>query len=196
MPYSCTLIVLHTDAGDIKIELFCEATPKTCENFLAHCGQGTYNGTKIHRNIAGFMVQMGDPTGTGKGGDSIWGGKFKDEIKPTLRHNRRVSWCWNVNGPFTIGRLECFDHCSHYQVKTNKGIVSMANSGPDTNGSQFFITYARQVSLDGKYTIFGQVLEGSDTLDKLEEVKVDKKYRPVDPIYIKSVTIHANPLAK
>lgn len=88
------------------------------------------------------------------------------------------------------------DHCNHYEINTNKGIVSMANSGPDTNGSQFFITYARQVSLDGKYTIFGQVLEGSDTLDKLEQVKVDKKYRPLEPIYVKSVTIHANPLAK
>lgn len=110
------------------------------------------------------MVQMGDPTGTGKGGESIWGTKFKDEIKSTLRHNHR-------------------------------GIVSMANSGPDTNGSQFFITYDKQVHLDGKYTIFGKVLEGFDTLDRLEQLPVDKKHRPIDPVYINSVTIHANPLA-
>jgi peptidyl-prolyl cis-trans isomerase-like 3 len=107
---------------------------------------------------------MGDPTGSGKGGESIWGGHFKDEIKPTLRHNAR-------------------------------GIVSMANSGQDTNGSQFFITYGRQVSLDGKYTIFGKVIEGFEVLDELEEIPVDKKHRPVQSIYIKNVTIHANPFA-
>ncbi|CAN6647998.1 peptidyl-prolyl cis-trans isomerase [Trichomonascus vanleenenianus] len=157
-------VTLHTDLGDIKIEVFCESVPKTAENFLAHCAKGTYDGTKIHRNIKGFMAQMGDPTGTGKGGESIWGGKFEDEIKPTLRHNKR-------------------------------GIVSMANSGPNTNGSQFFITYAKQVPLDGKYSVFGKLIGGMDTLDKLEAVQVDKKNRPITPIYIKSVTMHANPLA-
>ncbi|KAK7206031.1 peptidyl-prolyl cis-trans isomerase-like 3 [Myxozyma melibiosi] len=159
-------VTLHTDLGDIKIELFCSSVPKTCENFLAHCALGTYDNTKIHRNIPGFMVQMGDPTGTGKGGESIWGGKFEDEIRPGLRHNAR-------------------------------GVVSMANSGPNTNGSQFFITYDKHSHLDGAYTVFGKVIDGQDTtLSELEEVKCDKKNRPLTPIYIKSVTIHANPLAE
>lgn len=110
------------------------------------------------------MTQMGDPTGTGKGGESIWGGKFEDDIKPTLRHNAR-------------------------------GIISMVNSGPNTNGSQFFITYAKHVSLDGNYTVFGRLIDGYETLDKIEQVDVDKKNRPLEPIYINNVTIHANPFA-
>jgi peptidyl-prolyl cis-trans isomerase-like 3 len=111
------------------------------------------------------MVQMGDPTGTGKGGESIWGGKFADEIRPSLRHNAR-------------------------------GVVSMANNGPNTNGCQFFIIYDRQVHLDGRYTVFGKVIDGLDTLDNLEQLEVDKKNRPREPVFIKSVTIHANPLAE
>ncbi|KAK9473989.1 peptidyl-prolyl cis-trans isomerase-like 3 [Dipodascopsis tothii] len=159
-------VTLHTDLGDIKIEVFCSAVPKTAENFLALCASGTYDDTLIHRNIKGFMVQMGDPTGTGKGGESIWGGKFEDEIKPALRHNAR-------------------------------GIVSMANSGPNTNGSQFFITYDKHVHLDGKYTVFGKVIDGADTtMAEIEAVAVDKKNRPREPIKLKSVTIHANPLAE
>jgi len=111
------------------------------------------------------MVQMGDPTGTGKGGASIWNNKFEDEIIPNLRHSDR-------------------------------GIVSMANSGPNTNGSQFFITYAKQGHLDGKYTIFGRVIGGWDTLDLLEKVEVNHKHRPLKEVHLKNVTIHANPLTE
>lgn len=158
-------LTLHTDVGDLKLELFCNEVPKATENFLALCASGYYNGTLIHRNISGFIVQMGDPTGTGKGGESIWGNKFEDEIRSSLKHDRR-------------------------------GVVSMANSGPDTNGSQFFITYARQPSLDAKYTIVGQVAEGTDTtLDVLERTEVNKKHRPLQDVLLKAVTIHANPLA-
>ncbi|KAH6945161.1 hypothetical protein HPB50_007460 [Hyalomma asiaticum] len=78
-------VTLHTDLGDIKIELFCEACPKTAENFLALCASDYYNGCLFHRNIKGFMVQTGDPTGTGKGGESIWGEKFADEIRDELK---------------------------------------------------------------------------------------------------------------
>ncbi|OLL27084.1 Peptidyl-prolyl cis-trans isomerase-like 3 [Neolecta irregularis DAH-3] len=158
-------VTLHTDLGDIKLEVFCDDVPRTAENFLALCASQYYNGCKIHRNMKGFMVQMGDPTGTGKGGESIWGGKFEDEIKASLKHNTR-------------------------------GIVSMANSGADTNGSQFFITYGQHSHLDGKYTVFGRVIDGGDTLESLEKVQVDKKNRPLEPLYLKSVTIHANPLAE
>ncbi|KAJ2559784.1 Peptidyl-prolyl cis-trans isomerase cyp10 [Coemansia sp. RSA 1933] len=159
-------VTLHTDLGDIKLEVFCDQVPKASENFLALCASGYYDDTVIHRNIAGFMVQMGDPTGKGKGGTSIWGRKFEDEIRTTLKHDRR-------------------------------GIVSMANSGPDTNASQFFITYARQPSLDAKYTIFGSVVDETDvTLAALERIDVDRKnHRPIKDVKIRSVTIHANPLA-
>ncbi|CAG8445424.1 5684_t:CDS:2 [Dentiscutata erythropus] len=153
-------VTLHTDLGDLKIEVFCEAVPKTAENFLALCASGYYDNNLVHRNIKGFMVQTGDPTGTGKGGNSIWGRKFADEIKSSLKHNAR-------------------------------GIVSMANSGPDTNGSQFFITYTKLPHLDTK------VIDGCDTtLDAIEKVPVDEKNRPTQEIRIKSITIHANPLAE
>ena len=139
--------------------------PKTAENFLALCASDYYNGTTFHRNIAGFIVQGGDPTGKGKGGQSIYAGNFEDEIRPALRHNAR-------------------------------GLVSMANRGKDTNGSQFFITYAAAPHLDGANTIFGRVLEGADTtLEAMEKVPVDKKYRPSEAIQVRNITIHANPLA-
>ncbi|KAI9679511.1 MAG: Peptidyl-prolyl cis-trans isomerase cyp10 [Caeruleum heppii] len=158
-------VTLHTTLGDLKIEVFCESVPKTAENFLALCASSYYDDTCFHRNIAGFIVQGGDPTGKGKGGHSIHIDNFEDEIRPALRHNAR-------------------------------GIVSMANRGPATNGSQFFITYAVAPHLDGKNTVFGRLLQGANTtLDAMEVVEVDKKYRPKDPFRIKTVTIHANPLA-
>ncbi|XP_014667751.1 PREDICTED: peptidyl-prolyl cis-trans isomerase-like 3 [Priapulus caudatus] len=158
-------VTLHTDFGDIKVELFCDQCPKACENFLALCASDYYNNTIIHRNIKGFMVQMGDPTGTGKGGTSIWGNKFDNEILDELKHNMR-------------------------------GVVSMANNGPNTNGSQFFITYSKQSHLDHKYTIFGKVIDGWDVLEELEKQPVSQKnYRPQTDIRLQGVTIHANPLA-
>ncbi|XP_055595605.1 peptidyl-prolyl cis-trans isomerase-like 3 [Uranotaenia lowii] len=158
-------VTLHTDVGDIKLELFCEDCPKTCENFLALCASDYYNGSIFHRNIKGFIVQTGDPTGTGKGGQSIWGRKFEDEFKDNLRHNER-------------------------------GMLSMANNGPNTNGSQFFLSYAAQPALDLKYTLFGRVIDGFEALDELEKLVVNPKtYRPVVEKRITSVTIHANPLA-
>ncbi|CAH1118984.1 unnamed protein product [Phaedon cochleariae] len=158
-------VTLHTDLGNLKIELFCESCPKACENFLALCASDYYNGSLFHRNIKGFIVQTGDPTGTGKGGTSIWDKKFEDEFKEQLKHNTR-------------------------------GIISMANNGPNTNGSQFFISYAVQPHLDLKYTVFGKVIDGLETLDELEKVPVNpKNFRPVSDIRINSVTIHSNPLA-
>ncbi|KAJ3247555.1 Peptidyl-prolyl cis-trans isomerase cyp10 [Chytriomyces hyalinus] len=157
-------LTIHTDLGDIKAEVFCEAVPRAAENFMALAASGYYNGNVLHRNIAGFMVQTGDPTGTGKGGQSIWGSPFQDEIKSTLKHNAR-------------------------------GILSMANKGPDTNRSQFFITYAKHPHLDSKYTVFGKVIDGMDTLDAIEKVPVDKSSRPLQDIRIRNITIHANPLA-
>mmetsp|Transcript_4604 Transcript_4604/g.12569 ORF Transcript_4604/g.12569 Transcript_4604/m.12569 type:complete len:164 (+) Transcript_4604:110-601(+) len=160
-------LTLFTTFGDLKLELFCDQAPLACENFLALCASGYYNGTIFHRNIKGFMVQGGDPTGTGKGGKSIFAtpnGKFPDEISDVLKHSKR-------------------------------GILSMANSGPNTNGSQFFITYKAHSHLNGKYTVFGHVIDGLDTLDRMEKIPSDAKDRPKQEIKIERVTIHANPLA-
>lgn len=160
-------VTLNTTLGSLKLELYCEQVPKAAENFLALCASGYYDGTLFHRNIKGFMIQGGDPTGTGKGGKSVFptpNGKFPDEITDTLKHTKR-------------------------------GIVSMANSGPNTNGSQFFITYNKHPHLNGKYTIIAQVIDGMDVLDKMEKIKVGAADRPVQEININNVTIHANPLA-
>ncbi|KAK6641587.1 Peptidyl-prolyl cis-trans isomerase-like 3 [Polyplax serrata] len=158
-------VTLHTDVGDIKIELFCEGCPRTCENFLALCASDYYKGCTFHRNIKGFIVQTGDPTQTGKGGSSIYGRKFEDEFKDEYKH-------------------------------TARGTVSMANNGPNTNGSQFFITYGPQPHLDLKYTVFGKVIDGFEALDELEKLTVNpKNYRPLTDTKINDVTIHANPLA-
>lgn len=111
----------------VDCRVFCDIVPKASFNFLALAASGYYDNTLFHRNIKGFMVQGGDPTGTGKGGESIWGGTFIDEFYSDLKHDAR-------------------------------GIVSMANNGPDSNGSQFFITYAAQPHLNNQYTIVGKVI--------------------------------------
>lgn len=158
-------LTLNTSHGKVKIELFCELCPLASKNFLALAASNYYDGTLFHRNIKGFIIQGGDPTGTGKGGSSIYGKTFKDEIVPELKHEKR-------------------------------GIVSMANSGPNTNGGQFFITYGKQTHLDGQYTIFGKVIEGFESLDLMEKEPVDAKDRPLNEIVLHSITIHANPIAE
>lgn len=157
-------VTLVTNLGKIKLEIFCDTVPKASFNFLALAAAGLYTNTAFLRNIKGFMIQGGDPTGTGKGGESIWGGTFKDEFHIDHKHDRR-------------------------------GILSMANEGPDTNKAQFFITYSAQPHLNDKYTVFGQVIDGWEVLDVMEKVPVGKKNRPVTEIRIEDVIIHANPLA-
>ncbi|KAJ2989854.1 hypothetical protein NUW58_g3255 [Xylaria curta] len=163
-------VTLHTNLGDLKVEVFCESVPKTAENFLALCASNYYDQSPFHRSIPGFMVQAGGPANPSpenpKGGQSIWGGTFEDEIRPTLKHNAR-------------------------------GIVSMANKGAGTNGSQFFLLFDKAPHLDGLNTVFGKLL-GDDslrTLAKLEAIEVDKKNRPKEKVIIERVTIHANPVA-
>jgi peptidyl-prolyl cis-trans isomerase-like 3 len=158
-------VTLHTTSGDLKLELYCDKTPITCKNFLALCAKGYYDNTIFHRNIKGFIVQGGDPTGTGKGGQSIYGPIFEDEIEPSLEHD-------------------------------SKGIISMANSGPNTNASQFFITYSKQMHLNGIYTIFGKIIDGFETLELMENESVGKNNRPIKDIKILSITIHSNPIAE
>ncbi|KAI3393497.1 hypothetical protein diail_4218 [Diaporthe ilicicola] len=163
-------VTLHTTAGNIKIEVFCDSVPKTAENFLALCASHYYDGSPFHRLIPSFMAQTGGPASPSpenpKGGRSIWGGTFDDEIRPALKHAQR-------------------------------GMVSMANKGPGTNGSQFFIIFDKAPHLDGLNTVFGKVI-GDDslaTLAKIEALEVDKKNRPKEPCRIENVTMHANPLA-
>ncbi|OAY35588.1 peptidyl-prolyl cis-trans isomerase CYP65 [Manihot esculenta] len=155
-------VQLHTTHGDLNIELHCDITPRTCENFITLCEQGYYNGVAFHRSIRNFMIQGGDPTGTGRGGESIWGKPFKDEVNSKLLHSGR-------------------------------GVVSMANSGPHTNGSQFFILYKSANHLNFKHTVFGGVVGGLTTLAAMEKVPVDDNDRPLEEIKINSITVFVNP---
>lgn len=158
-------LTLHTSLGDIKIELECAAAPRLCENFLALAASGSYGGTLFHRNVPGFLIQGGDPSGTGKGGLSIAGTKLPDEFHASLKHDSR-------------------------------GVVAMASSGPNTIGSQFYITYSRQPTLDNVYSVIGRVIHGLDVLEKMERLPTGKKHRPLEPPSITAVTIHANPFAE
>ncbi|EPQ67336.1 Bgt-3162 [Blumeria graminis f. sp. tritici] len=148
-----TKVVLQTTMGSITVELYDKHAPKTCTNFQTLASRGYYDETIIHRVIPDFMLQAGDPTGTGRGGDSIYGSPFEDEISHSLKH-------------------------------TGAGILSMANSGPNTNGSQFFITLAPTPWLDGKHTIFGRVTKGMSIAKRLGLVRTGPEDRPVEEVKI------------
>ncbi len=151
--------VVETSMGTFELELYSKETPKTVENFVGLARKGYYNGVIFHRVIDNFMIQGGDPTGTGRGGESIWGAKFKDEIVPTLKHDK-------------------------------PGTLSMANAGPNTNGSQFFITLVPTPWLDGKHTIFGKVTKGMDVVKAIGKVQTSKPGdRPLTDVVIKKITI-------
>lgn len=182
-----TLATIKTNMGEIKVKLFPEEAQKTVENFTTHAKNGYYNGLIFHRVIKDFMIQGGDPTGTGMGGESIWGHSFEDEFDVKL-HNI-------------------------------KGALSMANAGPNTNGSQFFIVQADNVPanmigqmkempesfpedivkayeekggtpwLDFRHTVFGQVVEGIEVVDSIANVKVGPGDKPVDNVVIETISI-------
>jgi cyclophilin family peptidyl-prolyl cis-trans isomerase len=147
--------VIETNKGRIVIELYADKAPKTVENFTKLAKQGFYNGIIFHRVIPGFMVQTGDPTGTGRGGP---GYQFADEFGPGLKHD-------------------------------SSGVLSMANAGPNTNGSQFFITLAPTTWLDGKHAIFGKVVEGQNVVDAIGNAPRDPNDKPLSEIKMVSVTI-------
>lgn len=143
-----TIVVLETNQGNIELKLMPNIAPKTCENFTKLAEKGYYNGLIFHRVIKGFMIQGGDPTGTGMGGESIWGKPFEDEVTPVVK----------FDGP---------------------GILAMANAGPNTNGSQFFITCAKTPWLNMRHTIFGEVVSGLDIVQKIENTPVGAEDRPI-----------------
>ena len=181
------LVTVHTNLGDFTLELFPEVAPKTVENFVTHAKNGYYNGVIFHRVIEDFMIQGGDPTGTGMGGESIYGRTFEDEFS-----------------------REAFNLY---------GTLSMANAGPNTNGSQFFIVTAKQVPaqmlkqlkdggwpeeiveeyakvggtpwLDHRHTVFGRVVEGMDVVLEIEGVKRNGQDRPLEDVVIESMEVNA-----
>jgi peptidyl-prolyl cis-trans isomerase B (cyclophilin B) len=149
-----TTATLHTNHGPIAIELFDDDAPKTVENFLKLSRDGFYNGVIFHRVIPDFMIQGGDPTGTGSGGP---GYQFEDEFN---------------------------DH------KIVRGALAMANAGPNTNGSQFFIVTTEAASwLDGKHTVFGQVTDGMDVVDTISALQTDARDRPAQDVTIERVDV-------
>jgi len=158
MTDSTTVAVIKTNMGTIELELFAKETPKTVENFVGLANKGYYKGIIFHRVIDNFMIQGGDPTGTGSGGKSLWGKSFNDEIVPQL-------------------------------VFDKEGLLAMANSGPNTNGSQFFITLAPTTWLNGHHTIFGKVIKGMDVVKAIGKVAKNKSDRPLKDVVMESVTI-------
>lgn len=179
-------VILHTNHGDISLVLFADEAPKTVANFVKHARDGYYNGVIFHRVIKDFMIQGGDPTGTGMGGESVYGGSFEDEFVPTL---------FNLYGA-----------------------LSMANAGPNTNGSQFFIVTAKEVPqsmlsqlpgagfpgeiieayqkqggtpwLDQRHTVFGHVLAGMDVVEAIENVATGPQDKPLEDVIIQSITVN------
>ncbi|NCU33381.1 MAG: peptidylprolyl isomerase [Candidatus Moranbacteria bacterium] len=142
------IAVIETTAGTIEIALWPDVAPKAVDNFVQLIEKGYYDNTVFHRVIKGFMLQGGDPTATGRGGQSIWGGKFEDEVNPEVKFDR-------------------------------KGLLAMANAGPNTNGSQFFITVNPTPWLNMKHTIFGEVINGYDVVEKIENCQKGPGDRPV-----------------
>ncbi|KAG3148756.1 Peptidyl-prolyl cis-trans isomerase-like 2 [Phytophthora cactorum] len=156
------LVRLETTFGEINLEVDCDFVPQTADNFMSLCQKKYYDGVVFHRVIKGFMMQGGDPTGTGRGGESIWKKPFRDEIDSRLSHDSR-------------------------------GVLSMANSGPGTNNSQFFITFKACPHLDKKHAVFGRVVGGMDVLDAVEHAEIGAEDRPIEDVRIKNVQVFANP---
>lgn len=155
------IAIFNTNLGEFKVELKPEIAPKAVENFIALSKKGYYNGIIFHRVIKNFMIQGGDPTGTGTGGESIWGEDFEDEFAPNAVFDK----------PF---------------------ILAMANRGKNTNGSQFFITTVATYWLNGNHTIFGNVIEGFETVKTIEAVKTSGRFggdKPLEDVIIISIKI-------
>lgn len=147
--------VIRTDKGDITCRLFADQSPRTVNNFVFLAREGFYDGVIFHRVIEGFMIQGGDPTGTGTGGP---GYRFEDELQAARDHGYRM------------------------------GTLAMANAGPDTNGSQFFITH-QDVGLPPQYSVFGKTIDGMEVVDAIARTPTDRSDRPTDDVVIETVEI-------
>ena len=143
------VVVIETNQGNIEIALKPDVAPKACENLIRHAETGYYNGLIFHRVIKNFMLHVGDPTGTGMSGESVWGSPFEDEVRDDVQF-------------------------------TKAGILAMANAGPHTNGSQFFITTAATPWLNGHHTIFGEVTSGMEVVRKIESTRTDANDKPLE----------------
>lgn len=154
--------LIKTNYGEIKLELYFNLAPNTTANFVKLAEAGFYDGTKFHRVIKDFMIQSGDPL-------------TKDDSKKNL---------WGTGGPGYA-----FDDEIHYENNNTAGTIAMANSGPNTNGSQFFINTADNYYLDKKHTVFGKVTEGMDIVRAIENVAVDNSDRPVEDVIVESIEI-------
>lgn len=153
--------VVQTNQGTIRFELLEQDAPKTTDNFIQLAGRGYYDGVIFHRVIKGFMIQGGDPTGTGRGGEAAAGGKFNDEINKSS---------------------------DVYKGGYKAGTVAMANAGPNTNGSQFFIMHV-DYPLPPSYTIFGRVTEGQEVVDAIANVAKDRSDKPTTDVVMEKVTV-------
>ncbi len=158
-------IIMKTNKGDIEFELFGEGAPKTVANFTKLASEGFYDGTKFHRVIKGFMIQGGDPLS-------------KDDAMQAR---------WGTGGPGYS-----FEDEIHANNKNAVGTISMANSGPDTNGSQFFINVSDNNFLDSKHTVFGKVIKGMDVVSAIENTATGEADRPVEPMVIESIEVMNN----
>jgi peptidylprolyl isomerase len=156
------IVEIETNRGTFEVALRPDIAPKATENFLKHAEEGYYNGLIFHRVIKGFMLQGGDPTGTGRGGKSIWGTPFEDEVTDAVKFDR-------------------------------PGLLAMANAGPKTNGSQFFITTAATPWLNKKHTIFGEVIKGNDVIQKIDSTETGPGDRPVEEVKIIKMTVKNKP---
>ena len=155
--------VIQTNKGTIRFELLESDAPRTTDNFIKLAQRGYYDGIIFHRVIKGFMIQGGDPTGTGRGGESAAGGKFNDEINSSSQV---------------------------YKTGYKAGTVAMANAGPNTNGSQFFIMHV-DYQLPPNYTIFGRVTDGQDVVNAIATAQTDRNDRPVGEVKMEKVTIES-----
>ncbi|QSZ33721.1 hypothetical protein DSL72_005292 [Monilinia vaccinii-corymbosi] len=187
-PQPTASCVLHTTSGDISLELWAQQTPLACRNFLQHCLDGYYDNTIFHRLVPGFILQGGDPTGTGSGGESIFdGGELSEENGIWPMEERKGP---NA-GPRGVGFKDEF----HSRIKYNRrGLLGMANEGKDTNGSQFFLTLGDTPELNGKNTLFGRV-EGETiyNLARMGEAECGDGERPLYPTKITGVEVLVNP---
>jgi peptidylprolyl isomerase len=150
------IVIFETNQGNIELEIREDLAPLASENFLTHVKNGYYDGTTFHRVIKNFMIQGGDPTATGMGGESIWGESFKDEFAPNA-------------------------------VFDKSGILAMANAGPNTNGSQFFITTVPTYWLNGRHTIFGFVVKGMDIVRKIENTQTNGRNNGDKPLQTQKI---------